>query len=522
MATQTEIDIFLKAFYDSWDRSLKDRRAYNFAITVAQAQSGLLIGRALDANGQIVFDRAGLIDPSLVPTFASLTDGLARVSSGAVVANANLARDENASAQRPSESAQVLNPDGRIEPAGNPPGTNAEPTPTTQNNPTTGTNAPVKTTAQTQAINNQSNRATATGGSSGGVGGGASAAVTDVGTITITASRDDNTQPRPSVVTNRLDNLFAGKIISPGSNVLDNYASYTYALSWYLVDPVSFGRTIGNIQKGLNGYYLLAQSGGAGTQAGTGEPTLGIGTGFDPEPESLTQGAQRSPYFSLDYYLDNLSINTAYGSTGVSGGPMKFLTLGFTVSEPNGLTLPKNLYQAVNDVYSRAAGARNLRVNYATGLYCMVIRFYGYDEAGQLAMPINNSADSTDAKAAVEKFIFFTLTKFDYSLGSKLVEYKIEGASLETAVGFSSDRGSIPFAQQFTGATVKDILVGQIQQQTAAQSAGDATRNEKPVTSSPNGGGGTGINSNVTQAERDRFANMAGESSFLNRIRDRL
>ena len=444
------------------------------------------------------------------------------ISSGAVVANANLARDENASAQRPPESAQVLNLDGRIAPSGNPPGTNAEKTPTTQSNPTTGTNAPVKTSAQTQAINNQSNRATAGAGQSTADFASRDPRRTDLGGPGAAAPREDNTPPNPSVVTNRLDTLFAGKIISPGSNVLDNYASYTYALSWYLVDPVSFGRTIGNIQKGLNGYYLLAQSGGAGTQAGTGEPTLGIGTGFDPEPKRLTQGAQRSPFFTLDYYLDNLSINTAYGSTGASGGPMKFLTLGFTVSEPNGLTLPKNLYRAVNDVYSRAAGAQNLRVNYATGLYCMVIRFYGYDEAGQLVMPIGNSADSTDARAAVEKFIFFTLTKFDYSLGSKLVEYKIEGAALETAVGFSSDRASIPFAQQFTGATVKDILVGQIQQQTAAQSAGDATRNNKPVTSAPNGGGGTGINSNITQAERDRFANIAGESSFLNRIRGQL
>jgi hypothetical protein len=65
-------------------------------------------------------------------------------------------------------------------------------------------------------------------------------------------------------------------------------------------------------------------------------------------------------------------------------------------------------------------------------------------------------------------------------------------------------------------------LVGQIQQQTAAQTAGDATRNDKPVTPAPNGGGGTGINSNVTQAERDRLKNMAGESSFLNRIRGQL
>jgi len=520
MATQTEIDIFLKAFYDSWDRSFKDSRAYNFALTVAQAQSGLLIGRALDANGQIVFDRAGLIDPSLVPTFASLTDGLARVSTAAVVANANLAREENANATLPGAGAQVLKPNGRIDAAGNPPGTNANATPTTQNNPTTGTNATTVSTSQSQAVNNQSNRATAGAGQSTANFASSDPRRTDTGGPGAAARGEDNTRTNPSVVTNRLDTLFADKIIFPSNNVLDNYASYTYALSWYLVDPVVAGKTVSNIKKGLNGYYLLAQSGGAGSQAGTGEPTLGIATGFDLEPERLTQGAQRSPYFSLDYYLDNLSINTAYSSTGVSGGPMKFLTLGFTVSEPNGLTLPKNLYSAVNEVYSRAAIVPNLRANYATGLYCMVIRFYGYDEAGQLAMPIDNSPDSTDARAAVEKFIFFTLTKFDYSLGSKLVEYKIEGAALETAVGFSSDRGSIPFAQQFTGATVKDILVGQIQQQTAAETAGDATRNNRPVTDAPSGG--TGINSNVTQAERDRLKNMAGESSFLNRIRGQL
>jgi hypothetical protein len=269
MADQAQIDIFLKAFYDSWNRSLKDRRAYNFALTVAQAQSGLLIGRALDANGQIVFDRAGLIDPSLVPTFASLTDGLAPVSTAAVVANANLARDENASAQNPSERAQVVKPDGRIEPGGNPPGTNAEKTPTTQSNPTTGTNAATVSASQSQAINNQSNRATAGAGQSTADFASRDPRRTDLGGPGAAAAREDNTATNPSVVTNRLDTLFADKIIFPSNNVLDNYASYTYALSWYLVDPVSFGRTIGNIQKGLNGYYLLAQSGGAGTQAGT-------------------------------------------------------------------------------------------------------------------------------------------------------------------------------------------------------------------------------------------------------------
>jgi hypothetical protein len=512
MATQTEIDIFLKAFYDSWNRSLKDRRAYNFALTVAEAQSGLLVGRALDATGQIVFDRAGLIDPSLVPTFASLTDGLAPVSTAAVVANANLARDENASSQRPSESEQVLTLDGRIAPAGNPSGTNAEKTPTTQSNPTTGTNATTVSTSQSQAVNNQSNRATAGAGQSTADLASGDPRRTDTGGPGAAAAREDNTPPSPSVVVNQLNNLFAENIIQPEPNVLDRYASYTYVLSWYLVDPLVAGKTVSNIKKGLNGYYLLAQSGGINSQA----PELGIGTGFDPD-------LPRNPFFSLDYYIDGLSVHTAYANSDASGGPMKFLTLAFTVSEPNGLTLPKNLYSAVNDVYSRTAKVPNLRANYATGLYCMVIRFYGYNEAGVLDAPITAGSDTG---AAVEKFIFFTLTKFDYSLGSKLVEYKIEGAVPETAVGFSSNRGSIPFAQQFVGATVQDILVGQIQQQTAAQPAGDATRNNQPVTPDPAdagpAGAGLGLSGQAIAAERLRLQSIANESSFLNRIRDRL
>ena len=514
MADQAQIDIFLKAFYNSWNNSVKDRQAYNFAITVAQAQSGLLIGRALDASGQIVFDRAGLIDPSLVPTFASLTDGLARVSSGAVVSNANLARDENASAQRPPESAQVVKPDGRIEPDGNPPGTNAQSTSTTQNNPNTGTNAATVPISQSQAINNQSNRATAGAGQSSADFASRDPRRTDTGGPGAAAPREDNTPPNPSVVVNQLNNLFAENIIQPEPNVLDFYASYTYVLSWYLVDPLVAGKTVSNIKKGLNGYYLLAQSGGINSQAGASEAVLGIGITLDDRDTS--PGVSRHPYFTLDYYIDDLSIHTAYANSDASGGPMKFLTLSFTVSEPNGLTLPKNLYQAVNQVYSEAAKKQNLRVNYSTGLYCMVIRFYGYNEAGVLDTPITAGSDTG---AAVEKFIFFTLTKFDYSLGSKLMEYKIEGAVPETAVGFSSDRGSIPFAQQFVGATVQDILVGQIQQQNAAQSAGDATRNDKAVTPDP---AGLGLSGQAVAAERRRLQSIANESSFLNRIRDRL
>ena len=84
---------------------------------------------------------------------AIATGALPRISAGDIVSNANLARDENASSTLPSPPQQVLTPDRRIEPAGSGAGTNANLTPTAESNPTEGTNAPVRTTAQTQAIN---------------------------------------------------------------------------------------------------------------------------------------------------------------------------------------------------------------------------------------------------------------------------------------------------------------------------------------------------------------------------------
>ena len=124
-------------------------------------------------------------------------------SSGAVVGNANQARDENASATRPIQGSEVLDPDGRIGPAGQGSGTNAQPTPTTENNPTTGTNANVRPLTQTQAINNQSNRATAGAGQSTADFAARDSRRTDLGGPGTGSRGDDNTPQTPSVVINK-------------------------------------------------------------------------------------------------------------------------------------------------------------------------------------------------------------------------------------------------------------------------------------------------------------------------------
>jgi hypothetical protein len=128
----------------------------------------------------------------------------------------------------------------------------------------------------------------------------------------------------------------------------------------------------------------------------------------------------------------------------------------------------------------------------------MVIRFHGYDEAGRLVTPIDNSPDATNTSVAVEKFIFYQQNSLSYSLSSKLVEYKITGSVPSTQTGFSSNRGSIPANWQFTGNTVKDVLVGQVKQQTASQAAGDNTRNGVPISPAVPG---TGIDQNTVNPQ---------------------
>jgi hypothetical protein len=505
MATQAQIDIFLRAFYNSWNDSFKDRRAYNFAITQAQAASGLLIGRALDANGQIT-NQDGLIDPSLVPTFQSLTDGIPVVSTGAVVGNANLARDEGANATRPPAGQEIITTTGRITPAGGAAPTNADVTPTNENNPTTGTDAPVRPITQTQAINNQNNQLVPGPPNTQASVRAIDNAIAATGGPGAGSRGDDNTPPTPSVLVNRLDSLYAGNknFIPSQANILDNFFSYTYSLSWYLVDPTLYNSaSFPTLSKDITGYYLLAQSGGAGTGAGTetSGPNVGVSVpqyGYTSPDTSRNRvlGAERSPYFNLDYYIDNLEIATVYSCGVDSGGPMTNSSISFTVSEPNGLTLPTNLFQAVQAVYGPLSAtqpknnnAPKNEINYASALYCMVIRFSGYNEQGQLITPITNNVSSTNPNAAVEKFIFYQQNSLTYSLGSKLVEYKITGSVPSTQTGFSSNRGSIPFNMQFTGATVKDVLVGQIKQQTASQAAGDNTRNGVPIAPAPNNTG---------------------------------
>jgi hypothetical protein len=399
-------------------------------------------------------------------------------SSADVTAQAATARDDSANAGAvPASQMVAVNPDGRVVPAAavSTAPTNATPAATTASgNVDVGTNAETVTLANSQAI------PAASGNSSSALklepvrannASGQSVAVNTGGTAGVGAQREDAAKPpTPSnATTSRLEELYAGaqNAIKSQDNILDQYASYTYSLSWYLLDHDTYNSLLSSEVKYIPSYNLLVQSGGIQIQT-SGKP------GESPQAQA-SANVGRNPFFPLDYYLDNFEFSQAVSASPGSRGSAQLSELKFTVTEPNGISLQPNLVRAVNALYvDKGLVKPGTFVNYNNVQYCMVIRFYGYDEKGNLVMPINQRGGQTDRQAAIEKYIPFSITNIEFKVSNKLVEYSISALPIAQLTAFSTDRGSIPQNFQFQGKSVKDILVG------TTQTLADTTTGSNP------------------------------------------
>jgi hypothetical protein len=283
------------------------------------------------------------------------------------------------------------------------------------------------------------------------------------------AQNDDQIKPGTTETSATINAANNGPII-PQPNVLDQYASYTYSLSWYILTKEQFNE-LASGQINTNKWMLLMQSGGA--QANVNDNGQG----------------GRSPYFTLDYYMDNLVLET-YLPGGGSGGTLNANNGGkleFTVTEPNGLTLPNNLALAYQDAVKNATGGE--KESWAQALYCMVIKFYGYDDAGNLMQAgrngnQNGTESAASPRANVQKIYPFAIEHFDFRLTNRAVEYKIQATCPIFTLNASSRRGSIPQPFALVGKTVSDILLGNGSTGTQVSRAEDG-RPTAPTTAQP-------------------------------------
>ena len=300
-----------------------------------------------------------------------------------------------------------------------------------------GTNDPVKTLTTTQAtppadpnnnagFYNDSEFSAQTAPQNAGVG----------------APTEDGTAPN-NTVTQSVVNASANQQINPEPNVLDQYASYTYAISWYMLTPAQFNALGQSGQKNINTWSLLMQDGGAQLTPGN-------------------NAGSRNSYFNLDYYMDNLEIETQILGKG-SGGPNNNTAMSFTVTEPNGFTLIDNLYRSAVDLFKQ--NSLPPLSSWQQVQYCLVIQFYGYDSAGNLVAPAtgsitNNATFAGGAPAVVQKYFPFSIANLTTRIVNKQVEYKISCVPLPYSTGLGSARGSIPFNYEFSGTTLAEVLNG--------------------------------------------------------------
>ena len=332
-----------------------------------------------------------------------------------------------------------------------------------------GTNPPVITTIESQSVNPNAFNAqyeTTPGGPAEYISPGDNGRAEPSGTAGVAAPSDDSGSRQSTA--NIINTAFNGKITSQ-PNVLDQYASYTYNIGWYIMSPASYERFTQTGKKDFSGLQLLVQSGGAANGSSGGQ-TAGNATAMP---------GGRSDFFGLDYYFDNLEIQnflTGKG-TGTSHNLTKFK---FTVVEPNGITLLGNLRRAAESFYTKQ-GIQNS--NYVDAIYCLVIRFYGYDSQGRIVQVGKDINSSTAPRAVVEKFFPFQIADIQFKMASGKIEYQVDATAIGHAIGFGSDRNVIYYNTEVSGRTLKDLLVGDIT--TANQSTSETDGRETETSSAP-------------------------------------
>jgi len=378
---------------------------------------------------------------------------------------------------------------------------------------TTGTNAPVRTTEQTQATgtgyngdgnavgldvraedgtlsNLRKNPETGELYDPGGIPGGV-----DLTTNPGTPTNDDALQKSTTTAQTDLNAAANNNSIkvTPQPNVLDRYSSYAWSASVYLMNLEQYAQLMNSKVKAIDGYTLLFQSGGAGVSDGVIRPPVtGSGGGgeesvFDPTANRSNNpgypSANRSPFFTNDFYVDSVTLEHQCLGKG-SGAAHQVSNIKFTVVEPQGITLLDRMYAAVANNEPRDGGGK---INYTAVTYLMVLRFYGYDDAGNIVYPVKGGLESlsgtSDPTAVVEKFIPFKLNRVNWTIGSKTVSYDFDCSAVGQDIGGSSSRGTIPYDVQLVDSTVGGLLGGDVKYVTPTKldiaNAEDAARDNE-------------------------------------------
>ncbi len=230
--------------------------------------------------------------------------------------------------------------------------------------------------------------------------------------------------------------------IKSKENPFKGFATMTYAASIYLMGPEQYGSMISTGIKSVQGLDLLVQSGGISND------------------EKGNHGARRSPFFNVDFFIDDIELNGLVSGTSVNS-PHNMFDMSFTITEPNGLSFLERLHSAVQD-HNKRKGINQSKINYAAQNYLMVVRFYGYDINGnQVSGKDSGLTEALSSTESVsEKFIPFQFTDIQFSISNDLVNYSCKAVCPQTSVPFGVAQATVTENIELSGQTVRSLLVG--------------------------------------------------------------
>lgn len=370
---------------------------------------------------------------------------------------AQVVQDDNAATGNPSQR-QVLAPDGRIQ--------NAEQA------SNSGSNAQLPEISETAAVDENTDPEVRTiddtQSTFGPEGQGSPLALDDAPPIAdsrggVGAGREDGAV---SGTANETQAVIASRFaepIRPQANVLDRYFSYNYIFELRIIKPEDYQRAIRERRINFANTGLLIRSGGA---------KVGALNSFEQK---------RNQFFDLDFYIDNVVIKNNTVGKG-TGSAHAYTDISFTVTEPNGISFLDRLYLAISDFIGID--------NYASATYLMTLKFYGYNERGEIETVSNNQGTNRgDPNALVVKNIPFQMSDISFSIDNNLVVYQCKGVA-QPMIAAETNRGTVPRSIEISGGTVEKVLAAT---QQAFNSNDNATTQAQGA-----GQGSTGIAAGAT------------------------
>ena len=198
-------------------------------------------------------------------------------------------------------------------------------------------------------------------------------------------------------------------------NFLHNLASYTYNFELYIMTPGDYNAFANDPNYAIENQpgRLLIKTGGGNYK-------------------------NRNPYFKLDYYIDDLEIDSIIGPGSSRGTTNTGVT--FKITEPYGMTLLNSFVMAANYFGS---------YNYVDQPYLLKVFITGYDSTGKYI--------GTTGLGQRTRYIPIRFTDFKFGVTEQGTVYNVEAIPYNSMGNYNTN-ATVPIDLQIPAKTVSDFF----------------------------------------------------------------